>query len=289
LWFDNGAYQSATLYRDPVPGHPELNTVNTPIILNAAQTVSAACTTSGAISNDATGALVSCNGGTWKAVGGSAYWGDPVANVASLPACSAANTGATRVVNTPTVGSGPRAYSCNGVAWNALSVDDSGNLVVGNTAVGAVSSTTATGKLAVGVIEIKTRVTLATACSPDGSIATTSAGVVVSCQSGLWTGSSAAGLGVGQTWHNVLASRTNGATYTNNTGAPIMACANSAMAPWGVPYSFMYVDGLLIFQNQVGQSGQGSSGIQGSCGIVPAGSTYSITCSPGCATRVELY
>ena len=173
LWFDNGAYQSATLYRDPVPGHPELNTVNTPIILNAAQTVSAACTTSGAISNDATGALVSCNGGTWKAVGGSAYWGDPVANVASLPACAAANTGATRVVNTPTVGSGPRAYTCNGTAWNALSVDDSGNMVL-------------PGTVTLGKINVTDVVTMGAACSPNGLVAKDSTGLLLSCQAGVW-------------------------------------------------------------------------------------------------------
>lgn len=195
LWFENGNYQSATLYRDVVTGHPELNTMNTPIILNSVQTVGAVCTATGAISNDINGAVVNCNGGTWKSVGGSTYWADPVANIASLPGCVAGSAGTTRVVTTPSIGTGPRAYNCDGAAWKALAVDDTGNLVIGNTAVGAAMSTTATGKLAVGTVEIKTQVIAGAACSPNGSVATDSTGLILSCQSGGWgkAGGSATG------------------------------------------------------------------------------------------------
>lgn len=188
LWFEDGVYQTNALQRDLVPGQPQLNTVNTPIIFNATQTVGAACTTSGALANNASGVVINCTGGTWKQIS-SAYWADPVANFASLPTCNAAAAWATRVVQTPSAsgGSGPRAYTCNGSAWKAIAVDDTGSLVIGNTAVGAAASTSATGSLAVGTIEVKKQVTLGTGCSPNGSVAVDSNGSLLSCRSGVWS------------------------------------------------------------------------------------------------------
>ena len=189
LWFEDGAYQSNALYRDSVPGRPELNTVNTPIIFNATQTVGAACTTAGALANDAAGVVINCTGGTWKQIS-SAFWADPVATFAALPTCNAASAWATRVVKTPSAsgGTGPRAYTCDSTTWKPLAVDDTGNLVVGNTAVGAAMSTTATGTLAVGTVEVKKQVDAASACSPNGAVATDSTGLILSCQSGVWKG-----------------------------------------------------------------------------------------------------
>lgn len=130
LWFENGDTSSAFLARDAVPGRPELNAMNTPIVMNSVQTTGTACT-AGAIARDATGTVLSCNIGTllWKAAGGSQYWQDPVSNFASLPACNAAAVNQTRVAQTPSTGVGPRAYTCDGSAWKALAVDDGGNLV----------------------------------------------------------------------------------------------------------------------------------------------------------------
>ena len=143
LWFENSFAQASTLYRDAVPGQPQLNQVNTPIIFNTTQTLGAGCSPQGALANTSVGAVINCTGGTWKAMGGSAYWADPVGNTASLGACNASNTGVTRVVQSPSVGSGPRAYACTGSSWAALAVDDSGNLTVSNTlSAGAVSAGT---------------------------------------------------------------------------------------------------------------------------------------------------
>lgn len=122
-----------------------------------------------------------------------------------------------------------------------------------------------------------------------GALAQDASGNTLSCQAGLWKKGGSTGLGVGQTWHNLTASRASGVTYTNGNSGPLMACANTYMASWGVPQSWMYVDGVLINQTQVGQSGQGSSGTTTACGVVPAGSTYSITCNTGCANWAELY
>lgn len=185
--------------------------------------VGAACASTGEVAQDATGALVSCQGGTWQPQG-SGYWKDPVASFAALPVCNAAAAWQTRVVQTPTVGAGPRAYTCNGASWIALAVDNSGNLNVpavltagtsvnapifydsnnvsyyvdpagtskllnaqlGSQAIGGAMSTAATGTLATGAIEVKLQVTEGAACAPNGKIAADSTGLLLSCQSGVW-------------------------------------------------------------------------------------------------------
>lgn len=67
LWFENGDTSSAFLARDPIPGRPELNTMNTPIVMASVQVTGGACTTVGAIARDGAGGVVSCQGGLWKA------------------------------------------------------------------------------------------------------------------------------------------------------------------------------------------------------------------------------
>lgn len=69
LWFEDGSYQSNALYRDAVPGQPQLNTMNTPLIMNSAQTSGGACTTNGAIAQDGAGGILSCQSSVWTAPG----------------------------------------------------------------------------------------------------------------------------------------------------------------------------------------------------------------------------
>lgn len=140
MWFADGTQLSPGLYRDPVPGNPGLNTMNTPIIMgnSTIQTVGATCSTNGAIGRDATGILLNCVSGKWQKAG-ALYWQDPVNNVASLPACTASTVGQTRVVLNPTTASGAstsRAYTCApNLSWSPLGLDDSGSLVANNMSV----------------------------------------------------------------------------------------------------------------------------------------------------------
>lgn len=188
LWFTSGGNLSSTLYRDAVPGNPGLNTMNTPILMGAGsiQTSGSACTTNGALGRDSTGALLSCVSNVWTAPSGSSpYWGDPVATFASLPVCNAANTGQTRVVRTPTTGSGSRAYTCNGAgAWQPLSLADNGSITIPGTA--------SIDKLS-GNLQITSTATENTACSPNGRIASDANGLILSCQSGSWKKASGSG------------------------------------------------------------------------------------------------
>lgn len=177
LFFGDSGTVNDYVYRNSVAGHPELNTMNTPLIMASVQTAGAACTTSGAIAANSSGGVLSCQGGTWKTQG-SAYWQDPVANWATLNAsypCNASSAWQTRVVQTPTTGTGPRAYICSGTAWTAISVDDSGNM-------------TLPGILTTGKVLLNDVVTAGTACASNGLVAKDAAGLILSCQSGVWKG-----------------------------------------------------------------------------------------------------
>ena len=191
LAYADGAQASSTLYRDSVPGNPALNTMNTPILMGAGsqETAGTACVTPGAIASSASGAVLACEGGTWKQ-GGSSFWQDPVATFGALPTCNAAALNQTRVVETPAVGSGARAYTCNGAGvWQPLGVNDAGNLTVAGTVTTTdlSSSGTATVNRLGGTLEIGSVATQGTGCAPSGRLARTAAGAILSCEAGVWT------------------------------------------------------------------------------------------------------
>ena len=81
------------------------------------------------------------------------------------------------------------------------------------------------------------------------------------------------GLGVGQTWQNLTASRSLATTYTNSTGKPIMVSVTWEQSNQGE--MTLTVGGIAVDrgrQNQVG----GGAAVQA---IVPTGATYSVTSS----------
>lgn len=96
----------------------------------------------------------------------------------------------------------------------------------------------------------------------------------------------ARGLGLnGETWNNVLSSRSAGTTYTNTRGYPIMVAIGQSGQNAGVSFS---INGSLIAYNYVygGSFGAGTVTI-----IVPPGATYSanIPYSGSFDTWWELY
>lgn len=224
LTLNNGQLGSNYLYRNSVPGQPQLNQMNTPLIMAAVQTSGSACTTTGAIAQDGTGTLLSCQNGTWSQQG-SAYWKDPVATFATLPTCNATTAWQTRIVRTPTVGTDPRAYTCTGAAWTALAVNDSGNLTVNGTAT-------------VGKVQINDVVVENTACSSNGLVARDSVGLILSCQSGIWkksagkassiwSASNAQNMVADQTLSGIAPCRNSAGSSTGNTSINITVASNS--------------------------------------------------------------
>lgn len=165
----------------------------------------------------AAGAVLSCQGGAYASQS-SDFWQSPVASKASLDliTCNASNAWQTKVVKTPSVGSGPRAYTCNGAGgWLPLALDDNGNLTVpgalvangnvtlGNAAADTVTingTTTVNSGLTVGngtaatatnTLVINRTATEGTACpagTPNGALARdiTTPGLILSCQSSSW-------------------------------------------------------------------------------------------------------
>jgi prepilin-type N-terminal cleavage/methylation domain-containing protein len=183
LFFDSPGNLSADfVYRNAVPGHPELNRMNTPLHMNAkvventsdALCVAADPTTQGRIAVDASGRVLSCQSGVWK-LSGSTFWRDPVATFASLPA-GGNNVGDVRMVTGLS-----RAFTWTGTGWTALAVDENGNM-------------TLPGTLAADHLQVNHTETANTPCSPNGLIAKDASGLLLSCQLGVWSAQSSSQL-----------------------------------------------------------------------------------------------
>jgi len=210
------------------------------IALNTVVANGAACATNGVVARDANGAVMSCQSGAWRSQG-SAFWQDPVVNAASLPACNATSIWQTRVVENPTVGTGPRAYTCNGASWQALAVNDAGNITIPGlmTAANAtITGATTTNQLA-GNLEVTVTATVNTACSPNGRIARDANGLLLSCQSGLWKKAQGSG-GTGMT-----------GIYLPLAGKTI-SCTSPSGA-WGGTFYAMVDSGGQMYTRAAGQ------------------------------------
>ncbi len=224
VWFADNDTVSATLYRDAIPGNTALNTMNTPILMGAGtvQTVGSACTSTGAIGRDTTGQVVSCQSGTWRSQG-SIFWRDPVANFTSLPTTDP--TGAVRMTTDTsrafmwtggawtalavdqngnlTVPGTLTAAGGRVVAWNDVTQggvlqlqgangtniylqSQNGKFRLMNNPFTS-ENVVANGRLTAGeYVQINGTATEGAACTPNGLVGRTTAGLLLSCQSGVW-------------------------------------------------------------------------------------------------------
>ena len=177
--FYDGPDQLSTkfLYRNAVPGRPELNQMNTPIHMvpgTNAQAVEndatdprcTAASGTGKIAVDTSGQVLSCQDGVWKRQG-SGFWKDPVAAYADLPIIGN-NVGDVRMVTALS-----RGFSWNGTSWAALAVDQNGNLLM-------------SGMLTANFVKLNQIVVKNNPCSDNGMIARDATGLILSCQSGSW-------------------------------------------------------------------------------------------------------
>ena len=118
------ADDSRFLWRVPAP-IPADNSMSTPLIMSAVEPPGGSCANTGAIAQDGTGALLTCQAGTWTAVGGG-HWRAPVATYAALPGSGNQNGDVRLTLDTD------RAFAWNGGSWVALAVNQNGNLHVPN-------------------------------------------------------------------------------------------------------------------------------------------------------------
>lgn len=101
-----------------------------------------------------------------------------------------------------------------------------------------------------------------------------------------------AGIGVGQTWQNMTASRVLATTYTNDTGRPIQVSVIHSTSVDSVQATQieLFVAGILVAKMQQYVPGSGYDSTV--TAIVPAGATYSAaflyTTSGGSTVWLEL-
>ena len=119
------ADDSRFLWRVPAP-IPADNSMSTPLIMSAVEPPGGACGNTGAIAQDGTGALVSCQSGVWTSVGGG-HWRAPVSTFGALPASGNQNGDVRLTLDTD------RAFAWSGSSWQALAVNQNGNLHVPGT------------------------------------------------------------------------------------------------------------------------------------------------------------
>lgn len=185
LFFDGpGQLSTDFLYRNAVPGRPELNKINTELTVKNATfrldlqirrevgSSDELCSINnpdspGRVALDSLGGVVSCQKGKWARSG---YWKDPVADYEALPAYDN-EAGDVRMVLDLS-----RAFTWDGTQWRALAVDKNGNL-------------TLPGRVNSGDSFLSRVVAADTACGrddPDGTMARDKDGLILSCQNRYW-------------------------------------------------------------------------------------------------------
>lgn len=105
--------------------------------------------------------------------------------------------------------------------------------------------------------------------------------------SDLGAGSQPDGLGYGQTWQNVKASRSVGATYTNSTSKPIFVTITGGCGSTGGAGNHMHllVDGMVV-GGWYASFFEGASGGSASA-VVPVGSSYSASTNSGSCNVID--
>lgn len=79
------------------------------------------------------------------------------------------------------------------------------------------------------------------------------------------------GIGVGQTWQNLIGSRSNNVTYTNSTGDPIMVTVSGSFAASNSCYFYINGNSVAFASNQFGDR---TGNIFQASFIIPDGDTY---------------
>ncbi|MCA8290026.1 shufflon system plasmid conjugative transfer pilus tip adhesin PilV [Burkholderia vietnamiensis] len=259
LMFQNGALVSDYLYRKAVPGHPELNQMNTAIDMGENNVNNAATVNAQKVVTPA---------GNNVQVGNSYLYGDG-SNTALR------QSGALYVQNV----SGTAPADVNAASVNASANVNASLDVNAARGVNAGGSVTSGSRLyANEYVQVNGWATEGGACAPNGLIAKSGNGPLF-CQSGLWT-ALGSGLGVGQSWS--YPPRAMNVTYQNITSKPIEVAITGycgAAGPGSSNYVRMYVDGAMVggWYASLSDAADGGS----ATAIVPPGSTYYVTYNNG--------
>lgn len=123
---------------------------------------------------------------------------------------------------------------------NANNVNITGGSVTGITDLAVADGGTGVSSLTANAV------VLGNGTSPVQVVAPGASGNVLTSNGTTWVSQAiTSGIGVGQTWQNVSASRANATNYTNTTGKPIMVAAGIESTN-GFNYIKAYVDNILV-------------------------------------------
>ena len=209
----------------------------------------------------------SLGGGNWKCLSYTKVNGRAIAVGASIPSITAANNVNIYAPAVPVVsitGATGIGYLGTGVEGQEVTVVFAGVTPLYHSATlvlpGAANITTAAGDTAKFVF-----------MGPTG---------VTRCVSYLRAGTPPDGIGVRQTWVDVLASRALDVTYTNDTGRPIQLACLVGPTSSALTVPILYVDGVALSGSYSGVAGNYVPAVTA---IVPAGSTYQLVVANGTA------
>jgi collagen type VII alpha len=104
-------------------------------------------------------------------------------------------------------------------------------------------------------------------------VAPSTSGNVLTSNGTTWTSAAPSGIGVGQTWQNVTASRAMGTTYTNSTGKPIMLIARAQRSAVSTSGIGVTINGVGVIPICFGTNSNGGNEAVGSI-IIPVDATY---------------
>lgn len=251
LFFEHGALVNDYLYRSAVPGHAQLNKMNTSIDMggNSLNNVDAVNAATVNVSGDTITAGETYTGGWFRSKGDNGWYNEKW------------NGG--WFMNDP---DWVRSYSDKSIY--------TGGMIVG----GSVHSQ---GRAVFGeYLQVAGLATEGTGCSPNGLIGRTTEGAVLSCQSGVWRGSSQTAGALAQ-----VGTFMGAVTRTNTTNAPMFVSAFGGNGLGGTCVNRYQLSAYVLYGSWIAVAGSIHTYDVGnktdSIGfMVPAGSAYQITSQP---------
>ena len=162
----------------------------------------------------------------------------------------------------------------NMASQNKNAIDITGGTIVGITDLAVADGGTGASSITANSVVLGN----GTSALSGNLVAPSTSGNVLTSNGTTWTSAAAQGIGVSQTWQNVLGSRSLNTSYTNSTGKPIMVSIFYTSS--GTSNNLTAIVGGVTVAGMVFSLGFGTLATGDSFGfIVPDGTTYQVNSS----------